>query len=96
MRSFLYLVAVGVICASVIGCAHKKAKRYTSANYADCCSPCSCCDGVAGPINGVVVPGPVVSPQAIGAVSGPIGRSVSPTSLDVTSTAAVAPAAARR
>jgi len=96
MSRFLYLVAVGVIFASVIGCAHKKAKRYASASYADCCSPCACCDGVAGPINGVVAPGPVVSPQAIGVVPGPIGRNVAPSSLDVTSTAALTPAAVRR
>ncbi len=96
MRRFLYLVAVGVIFASVIGCAHKKAKRYTSATYADCCSPCACCDGVAGPMNGVVMPGPVIYPQAVGAVTGPIGRNVTPTSLDVTSTAAITPASVRR
>jgi hypothetical protein len=96
MRRFIYLVAIGVIFASAIGCAHKKAKRYTSAEYADCCSPCVCCDGVAGPINGVVVPGPVVSPQAIGAVTGPIGRNVTPTTLDVTSTAALTSPSVRR
>ena len=96
MRRLIYLVAVGVIFSSAIGCAHKKAKRYTSANYADCCSPCACCDGGAAPIGGVVVPGPVVSPQAIGVVPGPIGRTLTPSTLEVTNTAAVAPSSARR
>lgn len=96
MKRFIYLVAVGVIFASAIGCAHKKAKRYTSANYADCCSPCCSCDGAAGPINGVVVPGPGVYPQAVGAVTGPIGRNVTPLTLDVTSTAALNSPSVRR
>jgi len=96
MRRFIYLVAIGVIFASAVGCAHKKAKRCTSAYYADCCSPCCCCDGVAGPMNGVAVPGPVVYPQAVGAVSGPMGRSVTPTLLDVTSTAALTASSVRR
>jgi hypothetical protein len=98
MKRFVYVVAVGVIFASVIGCAHKKAKRFSSACYADCCGPCSCCDGIAGPINGAVVPGPIVSSQPVGAVPGPVGRSLSPasTSLDVTNTAAATPASVRR
>jgi len=96
MKRFIYIVAVGVVFASVIGCAHKKAKRFTSACYADCCGPCSCCDGIAGPMNGAVVTGPFVSPQAVGAASGPIGRNPTPTSLDVTNTAAVPASAIRR
>jgi hypothetical protein len=99
MRRFLYLVAVGVIFASVIGCAHKKAKRYTSGYYADCCSPCCCCDGVAGPINGFALPpgpGPVIGPPVIGAAPAPGGRVVRPTALDATSTAALSPASTRR
>jgi hypothetical protein len=96
MRRFIYLVAVGVIFASAIGCAHKKAKRYTSAYYADCCSPCTCCGGGAGPINGVVAPGPVVYPQAVGPVAGPIGSNITPSTLEITSTAAVTPPSMRR
>ncbi len=96
MKRFIYLFAVGVVFASAIGCAHKKAKRCTSAYYADCCSPCACCGSVAGPINGVVVPGPVALPQTVGAVTGPIRRTVSRTSLDVSNTAALTPDSIRR
>jgi hypothetical protein len=96
MKRIIHLVAVGVICASVIGCACKKGKRYNSAYYDDCCSACSFRGGVAGSINGVVPPGPVVSPQTLGAYTGPIGRNVNPASLDVRSTAALTPDTVRR
>ncbi len=96
MKRFIYLVAVGVVCASVIGCAHKKAKRFTSACYADCCSPCCCCDGIAGPINGALVPGPIVAQPAVGAVAGPIARNITPSPPDATNTAAIPPISIRR
>jgi hypothetical protein len=96
MKRFIYIVAVGIVFASVIGCAHKRAKRFCSAGYADCCGPCSCCDGIAGPINGAVLPGPVVSSQTVGAVAVPVGRNPAPTSLDVTNTAAVPAPSVRR
>jgi hypothetical protein len=88
MRRFIYVVAVGVIFASVVGCAHKRAKRCGSACYADCGGPCSCCDGVAGPIYGPVAPGPVVASQPAGAIAAPTARTPAANSLDITNTAA--------
>jgi hypothetical protein len=96
MKRYLLLVAVGMIFATAVGCAHKKAKRYTSAYYGDCCSPCGCCDGLAGSAVGPVLPGPVVSTQAVGAVTPPIARNITPTSLDARSIAATAPTVLRR
>jgi len=65
---------------SYAGCAKDReyARRYAPAYYD--AAPCGCDGGGAGPIDGVVMPGPVgVSPQAVGTVTGPAGRTISST-----------------
>jgi hypothetical protein len=91
MKRFIYIAAVAVVFTSVIGCAHKRAKRVTSACYADCCSPCACCDGIVAPLSGPIGPAPlpVLSPQAVGGVAGPFGRRVAATPPDTATMAAL-------
>jgi hypothetical protein len=96
MKRYLFLVAIGLIFATGVGCANKRARRYASAYYGDCCSPSCCSDGLASPMLGPGVPAPLVSPQALGAVTPPIARKITPTSLDLESTAAASPTALRR
>lgn len=76
MRRVIFLVSV-LLVLGVTGCAKHHARRYASAYYG---APCGC-DSAVGPIDGgVIVPGPIgVSPQAVGALPGPIGKTVSST-----------------
>jgi len=80
MRRVIFLVSAAVVLVSDAGCAKHYARRYAPAYYD--AAPCGC-DGAPAPIGGVVVSGPVVSgpvvsgpvgvsPQAVGAVSGPV------------------------
>jgi len=82
MRRVILLASVAMVLVIDFGCAKHYARRYAPAYYD--AAPCGCDGGVA-PVDGVIMPGPVVpatigsSPQAVGAVMGPVGRTVSST-----------------
>ncbi len=75
MRRVIFLVSVVLVLSST-GCAKHYARRYAPAYYG---APCGC-DGPVGPLDGVVVPGPIgVAPQAVGLLPCAISKSVSST-----------------
>jgi hypothetical protein len=79
MRRVILLISAAVLLVSDTGCAKDKeyARRYAPAYYD--AAPCGC-DGAVGPVDGVVVPGPVgVSPQAVGAITSPVGQTITST-----------------
>jgi hypothetical protein len=79
MRRVIFLLGVASVLFAA-GCGKHYARRYAAADYT--AAPCGC-DGAVGPIgpigpiDGVVAPGPVVSPQAIGVA--PLGRAITST-----------------
>jgi hypothetical protein len=94
MRRVILLACAAVLFVSYTGCCKDKqyARRYSPTYYDT--APCGC-DGAAGPIDGVVVPGPIMggpvmggpvvsgpmgaTPQAVGGMPGPVGRTISST-----------------